>query len=68
MSAMSAKRSAGSRIVLVLVREIGQRLRSKAFLVSTALLVIVVLANLWSAGHFARLDVTQDRLHSQAFK
>jgi ABC-2 type transport system permease protein len=44
MSAMSAKRSAGSRIVLVLVREIGQRLRSKAFLVSTALLVIVVLA------------------------
>jgi gliding-associated putative ABC transporter substrate-binding component GldG len=27
-------------------------------------MLIVVLANLWSSGHFARLDVTQDRLHS----
>lgn len=26
--------------------------------------IIVVLVNVWSADHFARLDVTQDRLHS----
>lgn len=34
----------GSRIPLVMWREIRQRLRSRAFLVSTALLVVVVLA------------------------
>ena len=51
---MRAKRLAGSRILLVMGREIGQRLRARAFLVSTALLVVVVLAggvaNRWLSG------------------
>ena len=51
---MRAKRLVGSRILLVMGREIGQRLRARAFLVSTALLVVVVLAggvaNRWLSG------------------
>ncbi len=41
---MNSVRRARSRILLVMWREIRQRLRSRAFLVSTALLVVVVLA------------------------
>jgi gliding-associated putative ABC transporter substrate-binding component GldG len=39
-------------------------LLANAWLQMVLVVVIVVLANLWSAGHFARLDVTRDRLHS----
>lgn len=51
---MTATRASVSRILLVMWREIGQRLRSRAFVVSTVLLVVVVVAggaaNRWLAG------------------
>lgn len=41
-----------------------RNLLANAWLQMALVVVIVVLANLFSASHFARLDVTKDRLHS----
>lgn len=43
---------AGSRIALVAMREIRMKLRSKAFLISTAILMLSVLASIVAAGIF----------------
>ncbi|MFN7145576.1 MAG: GldG family protein, partial [Myxococcota bacterium] len=41
-----------------------RNLLANAWLQMALVVAIVVLANLFSASHFARLDVTKDRLHS----
>lgn len=41
-----------------------KNLLANAWLQMALVVVIVVLANLFSAGHFARLDLTRERLHS----
>ncbi|MDP2306299.1 MAG: GldG family protein [Pseudomonadota bacterium] len=41
-----------------------KNLLANSWLQLVLVMIVVVLANLWSSDHFARLDVTQDRLHS----
>ncbi len=41
-----------------------RNLLANSWLQMALVVVVVVLANVWSSAHFARLDVTRDRLHS----